>query len=286
MHFLAYFAPLRLFMEIVSVLVISLMAILFLAALLYFILGKVIEPAYILLFNRPLYVHLYPFPKELPDDGRIVLEKHFSFYRNLSAARQKYFRHRVWTFIDNYQFVGRGELEVTQEMKVKIAATSVMLTFGMRKYLSDLFEVIIVYPDVFESQSGDYHKGEFNPAARAIVFSWKDFQQGIDFDNDNINLGLHEFAHALHLCAITRRRGGASLTIYKDMFEEIRTYSANPYNRDKIMNSGYLRDYAFTNQHEFMAVVFESFFESPQEFRQRLPELYEMVKKMINYRGD
>lgn len=271
-------------MEIVSVLVALLLGTLFFSALLYIILAKIIEPAYILLFNRPLYVHLYPFPKDLPVDEAIILEQYFSFYRNLSPVRQKYFRHRVCTFIDNYQFVGRGGLEVTEAMKVKIAATSVMLTFGMREYLSDLFEVIIVYPDIFESLNGDYHKGEFNPAARAIVFSWKDFQQGIDFDNDNINLGLHEFAHALHLCAITRRRGGASLTIYKDMFEEIRTYSANEYNRNKIMNSGYLRDYAFTNQHEFMAVVFESFFESPREFRQRLPELYEMVKKMINYR--
>lgn len=271
-------------MEIVFTLIMLLMILVFLSALLYFIFELVIEPTYILLFNRPLYIHLYPFPKKLSLDETTVLEKHFSFYRNLSTARQKYFRHRVGTFIGNYRFVGRGGLEVTEAMKVKIAATSVILTFGMRKYLSDLFEVIIVYPDIFESLNGDYHKGEFNPAARAIVFSWKDFQQGIDFDNDNINLGLHEFAHALHLCAITRRRGGASLTIYKDMFEEIRSYSANEYNRNKIMNSGYLREYAFTNQHEFMAVVFESFFESPQEFRQNLPELYEMVKKMINYR--
>ena len=271
-------------MEIfVALVTLSLVAMIALA-LLYFIFGRIIEPTYILLFNKPVYVHFYPFRKEISFSEREVLEKHFQFYRKLSEQRKKYFRHRIHAFIENYRFVGREGLDVTEEMKVKIAATAVMLTFGMREYLPDLFEVIIIYPDVFESQNGDYHKGEFNPAAGAIVFSWKDFKEGIDFDNDNLNLGLHEFAHVLHLNAMGRKRLGASFTIYSDMFEKIREYSSVPYNRDKIMNSGYLREYAYTNQYEFMAVVFEYFFETPQEFRQKLPELYEMVKVMINYR--
>jgi Mlc titration factor MtfA (ptsG expression regulator) len=271
-------------MEIFVALVTLSLVLMIALALLYFIFGRIIEPTYILLFNKPVYVHFYPFPKELSFSEKAVLEKHFRFYRNLSEQRKKFFRHRIHTFIENYQFVGREELEVTEEMKVKIAATAVMLTFGMREYLPDLFEVIIIYPDVFESRNGDYHKGEFNPGAKAIVFSWKHFKEGIDFDNDNLNLGLHEFAHALHLNAMGRKRLGASFSIYVDMFEKIREYSAVAYNREKIMNSGYLREYAYTNQYEFMAVVFEYFFETPQEFRQKLPELYEMVKKMINYR--
>ncbi|MFD2601932.1 zinc-dependent peptidase [Flavobacterium suzhouense] len=254
------------------------------SVLLYFIFGRIVEPTYIFLFNKPVYVHFYPFPKELSFSEKAVLEKNFRFYRNLSEQRKKYFRHRIHAFIDNYKFVGRGGLEVTEEMKVKIAATAIMLTFGMREYLPDLFEVIIVYPDVFESANGDYHKGEFNPAAGAIVFSWRDFQEGIEFDNSNINLGLHEFGHVLHVNAMGIKRLGSAFVIYSDMFTSIKQYVAVPYNRDKILNAGYLRDYAFTNEHEFIAVALEYFFESPQEFRQRLPELYEMIKKMINYR--
>ncbi len=252
-------------------------------ALLYFVFQRIIEPAYILFFNKPIYVHFYPFPKELTFEQNTVLENQFKFYRNLSDRKKRFFRHRVHSFIKNYQFAGRHGLEVTEEMKVKIAATAVMLTFGMREYILSLFEVIVIYPDVYESLNGDYHQGEFNPAAKAVVFSWKHFQEGIDFDTNNLNLGLHEFAHVLHLNSVGRRRLGSSFTIYSDMFDKIKEYSAIPYNRDKIMNSGYLREYAYTNQYEFMAVVFEYFFETPQEFRQKLPELYEMVKKMINY---
>jgi len=272
------------FMEIFVGSITLLLVVFVVCMLLYFIFGRIIEPAYILVFNKPVYVHFYPFRKELPFEEKEILEKNFGFYRNLSDRRKKFFCHRISTFIENYKFVGREGLEVTEDMKVKIAASAVMLTFGMREYLPELFEVIIIYPEIFESRNGDYHKGEFNPAARAVVFSWKDFQEGIDFESDNINLGLHEFAHVLHLNATAIKRLGSSFAIYSDMFNKIREYVSIPYNRDKIMNAGYLREYAFTNQHEFIAVALEYFFETPLEFRQRLPELYYMIRHMINFR--
>lgn len=174
---------------------------------------------------------------------------------------------------------------VTDEMKIKIAATSVMLTFGMRKYLYNVFDTILLYPEVYASpRDGTLHKGEFNPALRVIVFSWNDFEQGLLFDSDNLNLGLHEFAHALHFDSLRKRRAGASATIYRDMLNEIMEYVANPEKRARLIEQDYFRNYAYTNQHEFMAVVLEYFFETPHVFKQKFPELYDLVKKMINFR--
>lgn len=255
--------------------------------LILFVFRIIIEPTYIMVFNKPIYVHLYMFPKEISPRYKSVLEREFSFYRNLPLAKRKYFRHRVQSFMENYQFVGREGLAVTEEMKVKIAATSVMLTFGMRNYLSDLFETILIYPDIFLSPSSDeYHKGEFNPAAGVVVFSWKHFIEGIEYDNDNLNLGLHEFAHVLHLDSLKRRRIGSSSVIYTDMFDKIMEYIAKPQNREKLMKAEYFRLYAYTNQYEFIAVILEYFFETPMVFRQKLPELYFMVEKMINFKQD
>jgi MtfA peptidase len=189
---------------------------------------RIIEPAYMLIFHRPVFVHLYFFPKKLPKLQQATLHQYFSFYRNLSPQRKIYFQHRVCSFIENYNFAGR-DIEVTDEMKVKIAATSVMLTFGMRKYLYDVFKAVVIYPEVYESpKDGQLHKGEFNPALGVIVFSWHDFEQGLLFDNDNLNLGLHEFAHALHFDSLSRRRPGASAVMYGDMFDEIMEYVADP----------------------------------------------------------
>jgi Mlc titration factor MtfA (ptsG expression regulator) len=43
-----------------------------------------------------------------------------------------------------------------------------------------------------------------------------------------------------------------------------------------------LGDYAATNYHEFWAVAVEIFFESPDQFRDELPELYEAMATVLN----
>ena len=53
--------------------------------------------------------------------------------------------------------------------------------------------------------------------------------------------------------------------------------------KKQLIASGFLRDYAYENQFEFVAVLLEHFFESPQEFKTKFPEMYTKVKQMINF---
>ncbi len=264
--------------------VVVLAALVLLVYTIFFISGKIIESAWMMAFNKPMYIHFYPFPKELGTYEHELLENKFSFYRNLSDKHKKYFRHRVHCFIRKYDFYGREDFLVTPDVRIKIAATWVMLTFGMRRYLTTIFKAIILYPDIFESANGNMHKGEFNPRAGVVVFSWKHFLEGMEFSSDNLNLGLHEFAHVLHFDSISQQRRGASAVIYTDTFDKIINYLSDEQNRRELKEVNYLRDYAYTNQHEFIAVVLEYFFETPHEFRQKVPVLYYMVADMINYR--
>ncbi|OYQ37216.1 hypothetical protein CHU92_08750 [Flavobacterium cyanobacteriorum] len=271
--------------EAFAIFVTVVVLLMFAALILYtffFISVKIIESAWMMAFNKPLYVHFYLFPKELQPQEQAVLQREFSFYRNLPDKRKRYFRHRVHCFIKKYKFFGRKGLEVTEDMKLVIAGTWVMLTFGMRRFLPNIFKAIILYPDIFESANGNLHKGEFNYGARAVVFSWKHFVEGMAFTSDNLNLGLHEFAHALHIDSV-KQRGGASAIIYSDMFDKIMAYVSNPDNAAGLREANYLREYAYTNQYEFIAVALEYFFETPKEFRQKLPALYDMVAQMINF---
>lgn len=258
---------------------------LFSILILFFTFNRIVEPLYMVLFHKPVFVHFYLFPKRLPNEYRAMLEEQFTFFRKLPHHRKVYFEHRVNKFINAYNFVGRDGLEVTTDIKIKIAATSVILTFGMRRYLYNVFKTIILYPGIYASpKDGQMHKGEFNPALGVIVFSWPDFEQGLLFGNDNLNLGLHEFAHALHFESLRKRRAGASAAIYRDMYNEIMNYIADPENRNRLIAMNYFRDYAYTNPLEFIAVILEYFFETPVEFKQKFPELYELVRKMINFR--
>lgn len=244
-----------------------------------------IEHYYLMAFNKPVYVHLYLSPRRLSDVEKQILINKIAFYTKLSDQRKKYFEHRVATFIKSYQFIPKEDLVVTDEMKVMIAATAVKLTFGMRKYIVDVFDKIIIYPEPYYSTINDaWHKGEFNPRMKAIVFSWVDFIEGYDYANDNLNLGLHEFAHAIHLHGL--KNSDASSLQFAKMYVQIRAYIEVPELAAKLISSDYFRVYAYTNHFEFIAVILEHFFETPRQFEEEHPELFEKVRKMINFSSD
>ena len=242
----------------------------------------IVEPIYAFFFRKPIYVHFYPFPKKLSLHQLQILNKEFEFYNKLSHKHKRYFEHRVASFIENYEFIGKEDLEITDRMKVLISATAIMLTFGMRNYMFTVIEKIIIYPDVYYSSfSDDYHKGEFNPMMQAIVFSWKHFLEGYEISNDNLNLGLHEFGHVLHYQGL--KNTDTSATIFAVTYDEIMEQVKHPANLKRLHDSDYFRIYAYTNEFEFIAVLLEHFFETPIQFQSEFPQLFEKVKVMINF---
>ncbi|WP_395047285.1 zinc-dependent peptidase [Flavobacterium sp.] len=244
-----------------------------------------IEPIYVFIYNKPLAVHFYLFPKKLSDNHKDILSNHFTFYKRLSPKYQQYFDHRVVKFLESIQFVNRENIEITFEMKLLIASTSTMLTFGMQKYLYTVIRTIIIYPSSFYSTTnGNLHIGEFNPKLKIVVLSWKDFYKGIKIDDDNLNLGIHEFSHALLFESSQKMRYGATSNyIFSDYYNEIINDLKNSEFLKSLIDSHYFRDYAFVNSVEFIAVILEQFFETPEQFKKSFPELFYKVKQMINY---
>lgn len=244
----------------------------------------VAEPVHILFFKKPVYVHYYPFPKKLKPAQRAILQREFHFYTRLSDKRKTYFEHRVRNFLSRYQFLGNNISVDNDEIQIIVAGTYVMLSFGMRQYLTTTFDKIIIYSNIyFSTVNNDYHKGEFNPKLKAVVFSWTDFLSGHQITNNNINLGLHEFTHALHFGA--KKRQYSSDLIFIDEFNAILTHLQDEQFLQKMIADGYFREYAFENQYEFLAVVLEHFFETPQDFSRIYPELFSHVKRMINFKN-
>jgi len=244
---------------------------------------KMAEMSYVMYRKKPFYIHFPFFLKQLSDFQKGILKNEFRFYNKLEPKYKCFFEHRVASFIKDKHFIGRDGLKVTEEMRVLISATAVMLTFGFRDFYIGLIGSIFIYPEVFYSKmNDDYHKGEFNPKLQALVFSWADFKKGFDIEDDNINLGIHEFTHAIHLNSIKER--DVSSTIFLDSFNELTDLLSDKETlREELIASKYFRAYGFTNQFEFLAVVIETFIETPSEFKSRFPEIYRMIKQMLNF---
>ncbi|SFU48618.1 hypothetical protein SAMN05216480_1053 [Pustulibacterium marinum] len=233
-------------------------------------------------FRRPLFVNI-PFGlKKLNRQQRGYITSHFPLYNHLSKTKQAVFDHRVRKFIEYHEFAGREGFHITDEVKVLTSSCAVLLTFGMRYFDLPSINTILIFPDVYYSTlNQNYHKGEFNPMHKTLVLSWKHFLEGFDDDKDGVNLGIHEFAHAL----FASNFGGSdtSADIFNEGLEDLRLILEDGQHMQLIYDSGFLRSYAFTNAMEFFAVCMETLIEQPTEFKYTLPQLYEVITEMLNF---
>lgn len=203
-----------------------------------------------------------------------VLKGHIDYYNHLSENGKKRFVKRVYNFINDISFYGKNGIEITEEIKVLIAASAVQLTFGYKSYLFDKFRYIFVYPRAFYSNIyNSYLKGGAYPVG-ALAFSYEDFISGYADPNDKINLGLHEMAHTL------------LLQLSDDKFESYidnwYTISRKEFLNIQSGNSVMFRSYAGTNRYEFLSVAIECFFEAPKEFEEKLPNVFKHLKILLN----
>jgi MtfA peptidase len=206
------------------------------------------------------------------------LLRDFPYYVGLNENNRKEFLERLYYFAESKKFVPRQHLAITDEMRVLISACAIQLTFGLDNYYIDYFENVLVYPDIYQSPHSDYtHHGEVNLAG-FICFSWKSLKKGIG-KNDNFNVGLHEWSHALRFNGFRGNDGDTFFERYflkwlsacNQLYNDIRT------GRDKLFNK-----YGGSNIGEFFPVLMEHFFENPVVFKENYPLEYEYTCVLLN----
>jgi len=191
------------------------------------------------------------------------------YFKRLDVKKRELLCARTAEFIKLTKFVGKQKLEVTDKMKVLIAACSQQLTLSFKKnYLYNHFDRILVYPEKYFSPFSKTHNvGEMNTAG-LVIFSWPDFYNGIKLD-DNRNVGLHEFAHALEFIDIAQKDTDKRFSYALDK-EFMVAYDYIKHRPEE----HFFRSYAATNRAEFFAVATEYFFESPVDFSRAHPEIF------------
>ncbi|MFL5765652.1 MAG: zinc-dependent peptidase [Bacteroidia bacterium] len=263
-------------LEIIGIVLLSavvlLMPLFLLYSLIKWIWETFIEPSESLVSNHLQNVKIEHRNTEL------ILSSKCTYYHELGPADKEKFLKRTARFILQKQFRATG-MDLTEEMVVLISASAIQLTFGLDEYLLDHFDKIFIYPKEFYSRTNkEYHKGETNLAG-VIVLSWKHFTEGYSNPRDNLNLGLHEMAHALRF---DKFKSDSYDRFFSEYISKWQLISKEEFGKIRNHQPAYFREYAGTNFSEFFSVCAEYFFESSREFKTALPDVYEHLCILLN----
>tara|TARA_R110002051_G_scaffold72481_9_gene131026 strand:- start:11712 stop:12479 length:768 start_codon:yes stop_codon:yes gene_type:complete len=220
--------------------------------------------------------------KPLTISEKKVILNNFPVYKKLSTRQKQKFEYRILRFRKEKQFIFNGLIPRQEDMALLLSATATLLTLGLKNYRIPAIERIIIYPNQYFSRlNRQNHIGEYNPGLKTIVFSAEHVKQGFEIPNDNKNLGVHEFAHALSFNAIIEKTKESKL--FRDQIDKVNALFESTDFINKITTSDYFRTYSRTNMHEFFAVATENYVETPEQFYKEFPELYKIMGAMLNF---
>ncbi|MGJ8732213.1 MAG: zinc-dependent peptidase [Cellulophaga sp.] len=211
-----------------------------------------------------------------------IIVKYLPAYSLLSPKQKQKFRNRVSRFRANKTFIFSEKSSKDEEIKLLLSATAAFLMLGFKDYRIATIHKILIYPSAyFSTITKQNHLGEYNPQLKTLVFSAEHVLSGFEDAADNLNLGVHEFAHALAFhfkkdlkyTAVKFRKGMAKM-------EKLLNDKAF---LERVERTKYFRPYATTNIHEFFAVTLENYVETPSDFVATFPELYNIITRMLNF---
>ena len=214
-----------------------------------------------------------------------LLAQHIGFYNNLSDADKLVFEQRIQTFLNDVRIEGVG-LEITDTDRVMVASSAVIPIFGFKDWTYRNVTNVLLYPDTFDKEfqfEGDernimgmvgsgYMNGQMILSRSALL-------KGFSKNNGKENTGIHEFVHLLD------KTDGATDGVPENFLphEYAKPWLAMMHKEIHKIEDGHsdINPYATTNEAEFFAVVSEYFFEKPDQFQTKHPELYEMLSRIF-----
>lgn len=237
--------------------------------------------------------------KPFPSAWLEILQANAAYYSRQSKAQQAKIRRDVLILVADKYWEGCNGFAMTDEAKVTIAAQIARLTLGFDGEYFDAVMSILVYPSPYVApaktviESGVILEGESHRLGEAwyrgpVILSWPEALAAGRRETRNENLVIHEFAHQLDMQNGRSADGTPPMSsraqyekwkrVVEREFESlVRDCEDRSAPRWLSRSPGELDCSAAGNRAEFFAVASERFFTTPREFRDRRPELYEVL---------
>ena len=229
----------------------------------------------------------------LSKEHRDIVVKNFKLFTYLPEEQQKKLEGLINLFLEEKEFTGCEGLEITDEIRVTIAAQACLLLLNNKTqpWYSKL-KSVLVYPSAYKARVKEVNDQGFEEShsiirlgeswgGGTIVLSWSHSRHGAVNFEDGQNVVLHEFAHQLD------QDGGAADGV--PVLNSTSSYASwgilMALEYDKLVRRAMKKQksvmdkYGATNEAEFFAVSTESFFEKPRQMNKKHPELYAALEK-------
>jgi len=220
---------------------------------------------------------------EFDDSWRSVLDDGFVHWSLLTPAELERMEMLVARFMATIEWEAANRFELTEPIRVLIAAQASMLLLGLDLDGYDDVTSVIVHPSnvrlkgTHATGAGTFSSGPRMISGLAqprgpVVLSWAAARRGAKFPDRGQNVVYHEFAHRLDM--LDGVTDGTPPLIDDAAVERWRAVCTTAYDAVRAEGSSVLRPYAGTNPAEFFAVATEVFFNQPCELSDHEPALY------------
>ena len=215
-------------------------------------------------------------------------------YSRLPPADRQELEGHIHVFLAKKRFEGCDGQEITDEVRVLIAAQACLLLLHRDTDCYPLLHSILVYPSSYIAKTwhlekdgrtiteGEQARGGESWPHGTVVLAWDGAIAGAVELDKNRNLVIHEFAHQLDqedgIADGAPLLGGSNLwqtrhryqtwaRVLSDEFQQLRRAAED--GPETVLDT-----YGAQNPAEFFAVATECFFEKPGQLKERHPALY------------
>ena len=222
-------------------------------------------------------------------DWFAILKDNLPPYQKISPQLQKQLNDYIRIFMAEKSFEGCGGLNLTDEIKVTIAAQACMLLLNRKCDCYPKLYSVLVYPSTYVA--GSRNSLDLQPTDvsvrlgeswnhGAVVLAWDSVKKGAVNFRDGHNVTMHEFAHQLD--QEDGRGDGAPILETRSAYSAWSRVFSKEYERllHKTRNGqkSVMDKYGATNPAEFFAVATETFFEKPAQLQKKHPDLYQELQ--------
>ncbi len=231
--------------------------------------------------------------KPFPAEWRGILRRMVTHYAWLDTGEAARLEQLVQVFVAEKKFEGCNGLEITDEIRVVVAAEACLLIMGLPHDLYRRLATILVYPStvftpperpgvfirspLFEQEQIAISGQAF--ARGPVILVWDAVKRGARHPETGHNVVYHEFAHLLDMLdgvadgappLHSRSQYRTWAAVFSEEFQRLRNDSEQG-------KKTFLDPYGATNEAEFFAVATEFFFDKPIEMQKDHRALYDVL---------